>query len=137
MKETIKGKLIKDKGENVGQCGFFITQYENQDMSTDPWLDGVIVNFYKWLRDSRFIIVEMQLYGVWNDQTKATFKYPDNYITQVVFPLNGLTHKEFYEKYKNDLAFMDKNMKFLASDIEPYKDDIENYRQNAKIISNN
>lgn len=138
MENYIRGTLLKDKGENVGSTGVFIKHYDGQNESVDPWLDAVFINFYKWLRNSKFIIMEMQLFGVWNDVTKSSFKYPIPYTVQVVFPLDGLTHKEFFEKHSQDEKFFDKHfIDCLQPIIEENKEDIEEYRRRAKIMANN
>ena len=138
MEEFIRGKLLKDKGECVGNSGVFIKHYDGQNEQVDPWLDGVLINFYKWLRNSKLIIMELQLYGIWNDMTKLAFKYPVPYTVQVVLPLNGLTHKAFFEKYSQDEKFLDKYMiDCLQPIIEENKEDIEEYRRRAKLMANN
>ena len=133
----LKSEFLKDKGEKVGASAFLAKQYDTQDLEVDPWLDAVSITFYKWLKNPRFIIVEFQLVAVWNDKTKATFRYPEQYIAQFDFPLNGLTHKAFFEKYNQDLTFIEKYSKQLQVIVDENKEEIDQYRQTAKMMANN
>lgn len=137
MKDFVRANLLKDKGEKVGMCAFLARQYEEQNVEIDPWLDGITINFHKWKRNSQMIILEMQLIGMMNEQTQRTYRYPIPYTAQVVIKLDGLTHKEFFDKYNQDMVFLENYTECLQSVIEENKKDVEECRKMARIMTNN
>ena len=132
MEEFVKGELLKDKGKLVGYRVFLAQQYEDQNIKINPWLDAVLINYYKWLRNPKFIIMEMVLSSIYNDITGSRFEYPVPCIAQVVIPLNGLSHKEFFDKYSEDENFLAKYSKLLEQVIELKKEDIEKFRNKVQ-----
>ena len=133
----IRSKIIENKGDFLGQKAYLMLQYEGQDAQKDPWLDAALFSFYKMKQNSKLIIIEMQLIGIINEGTGATFRYPVQYTAQEVMCLNSLTHKQFFDKYAQDEKFLEERYKCMRKVIEYYQKDIDMYRERAKIMANN
>lgn len=56
---------------------------------------------------------------------------------QVVIKLDGLTHKEFFDKYNQDMVFLENYTECLQAVIEENKKDVEECRKMARIMANN